>query len=98
MFWPREVVERDHEIQNPVSQERIRLLGEYLRLTGEIRVLDLACGKGGPAAILAAAFGCRVRGIESRPAFAEEARRLAWLGDLRRSQDQSAVPSRMGAA
>jgi hypothetical protein len=31
MFWPWEVAERDHEIQNPVNPEKIRLLGEYLR-------------------------------------------------------------------
>jgi hypothetical protein len=30
-FGPREVVERDHEIQDPASAEKIRLLGEYLR-------------------------------------------------------------------
>jgi hypothetical protein len=39
MAWPWEVIERDHEIQDPVSPEKIRLLGEYLRLTSESRVL-----------------------------------------------------------
>ncbi len=62
MAWPWEVVERDHEIQDPVSPEKIRLLGEYLRLTSESRVLDIACGKGGPALILAATYRCRVHG------------------------------------
>jgi SAM-dependent methyltransferase len=74
MAWPWEVVERDHEIQDPVSPEKIRLLGDYLRLTSQSRVLDIACGKGGPALILAATFGCRVDGVEIRPAFAEAAR------------------------
>jgi SAM-dependent methyltransferase len=74
MAWPWEVVERDHEIQDPTSPEKIRLLGEYLRLTSESRVLDIACGKGGPALILAAAYGCRVHGVEILPAFAEVAR------------------------
>jgi SAM-dependent methyltransferase len=74
MAWPWEVVERDHEIQDPTSPEKIRLLGEYLRLTSESHVLDIACGKGGPALILAATFGCRVHGVEIRPAFAEAAR------------------------
>ena len=64
-----------------LSAEKIRLLGEYLRLTGESRVLDIACGKGGPALILAASYGCRVHGVEIRPAFAEAARaRAAALG------------------
>jgi hypothetical protein len=40
MAWPWEVIERDHEIQDPVSPEKIRLLGEYLRLTSESRVLS----------------------------------------------------------
>jgi hypothetical protein len=57
-----------------VSPEKIRLLGDHLRLTNESRVLDSPAGR--PAAILAG-FGCRVCGIEIRPAFAEEARRRA---------------------
>jgi cyclopropane fatty-acyl-phospholipid synthase-like methyltransferase len=81
MAWSWEVVERDHEIQDPTSPEKIRLLGEYLRLTSESHVLDIACGKGGPALILAATatFGCRVHGP-------------ARLGDLRRPQALSRLP------
>lgn len=74
MFWPWEMIERDHEIQNPTSPEKIRLLGQYLRLDASSRVLDVACGKGGPARILAAAYQCRILGIEKRAAFADEAR------------------------
>jgi SAM-dependent methyltransferase len=80
--WPWEVVERDHEIQNPTSREKILLLGDYLRLTSESRVLDVACGKGGPATILAGAYGCRVFGIEVRPTFADEARKRAAAAGL----------------
>ena len=40
-------------------------------------MLDIACGKGGPARILARMYGCRIEGIEVRPAFAEEARARA---------------------
>lgn len=81
MAWPWEIAERDHEIQNAISPEKIRLLGEHLRLTAESRVLDIACGKGGPALILAATFGCRILGIEVREAFAGEARaRIAAAG------------------
>src|SRR5664279_215196 len=49
MPWYYAVAERDHEIQNPTSAEKIELLGTYLRLDPAVRVLDLACGKGGPA-------------------------------------------------
>ena len=75
MPWRWDVAERDHDIQNPMSAEKIRLVGEYLRLTPESRVLDLACGRAGPALVLAAAFGCRILGVERLPAFADEARR-----------------------
>ena len=74
MTWSWEVAERDHEIQDPTSAEKIRLLGEYLRLDASSRVLDLACGKAGPAIVLAEAFGCRIQGVELRPKFAEAAR------------------------
>ena len=81
MDWPWEVAERDHELQNPTSAEKILLLGDYLRLAAESRVLDVACGTGGPASILAAAYGCRITGVEIRPEFAAAAReRLAAAG------------------
>jgi SAM-dependent methyltransferase len=72
--WSWEVAERDHEIQDPTSAEKIRLLGEYLRLDGSSRVLDVACGKAGPAIVLAQAFGCRIHGVELRAQFADAAR------------------------
>ena len=81
MTWSWEVAERDHEIQDPTSAEKIRLLGEYLRLDGSSRVLDIACGKAAPAIVLAEAFGCRIHGVELRPQFAEAARaRIAERG------------------
>jgi SAM-dependent methyltransferase len=73
--WFHELAERDHELQNPTSADKVRLLGEYMRLGEGSRVLDLACGKGGPAIVLASAFGCRILGVERHPAFADEARR-----------------------
>lgn len=63
------VAEREHEIQNPTSQEKLLLLGERLRLGPGSRVLDVASGRGGPAIVLARAFGCRVEGIEIAPEF-----------------------------
>src|SRR5687768_7382077 len=74
MSWRWDVAERDHELQNPTSADKILLLGDYLRLSSESRVLDIACGKCGPARILAATYGCRILGIEKLPAFADEAR------------------------
>jgi SAM-dependent methyltransferase len=85
MPWYYAVAERDHEIQNPTSAEKIELLGRHLRLDPAVRVLDLACGKGGPAVLLASTFGCTVLGIERAPEFVEAARERvtsAGVGDL----------------
>ena len=74
MAWRWEIVERDHDIQNATSPAKIRLLGDYVRLDAGSRVLDMGCGKGGPAVVLAEAFGCRILGVELREVFADEAR------------------------
>ena len=74
MAWYYAVAERDHDIQNPTSPEKIRLMGEWLRLGPEKRVLDIACGKCGPALVLASAFGCRITGVERYPGFVATAR------------------------
>jgi len=84
MDWPYEIAERDYATQNPHSAEKILLLGSYLRLTEQSRVLDVACGKGGPAAILAAAYGCRITGVEIRPEFADVARERVVAAGLNR--------------
>jgi len=63
------VAERDHEIQNPTSEEKLLLLGERLRLGPESRLLDVASGRGGPALLLAGRFGCSIHGIEIAPEF-----------------------------
>jgi SAM-dependent methyltransferase len=63
------VAERDHEIQNPTSEAKLRLLGDRLGLGPGSRVLDVASGRGGPAILLARTFGCRIEGIEIAPEF-----------------------------
>jgi SAM-dependent methyltransferase len=80
MTWWYAVVNAKHEIQNPTSAEKIRLLGERLGLGPSSRVLDIASGKGGPARILAGEFGCRITCVEQAPEFASVARERA--GDL----------------
>jgi len=72
--WYYAIAEGDHELQNPMSREKIRLLGERLRLGVDSTVLDMACGKAGPATLLASEFGCRVVGVERSPEFASAAR------------------------
>ena len=85
MPWYHAVVEREHELQNPTSPEKIRLLGERLRLGPESHVLDVASGRGGPAVVLAQAFGCRITCVEQAEEFDAVARRRvreAGLEDL----------------
>jgi Methyltransferase domain len=74
MTWWYAVVEAEHEIQNPTSAEKIRLLGERLGLGTDSHVVDIASGKGGPALVLAKAFGCRITCVERSSEFVAAAR------------------------
>lgn len=81
MPWWYAVIESRHELQNPTSPEKIRLLGRYLELGPTSRVLDLAAGRGGPALILASSYGCRITCVEQATEFASAARaRIADAG------------------
>ena len=85
MPWFYAIAERDHDIQNPTSAEKIRLMGEWLRLGPESRVLDIACGRCGPALVLASSFGCKITGVEQSAEFVAAARERvaeAGLGEL----------------
>ena len=55
-------------------REEICLVGLYLRLGPQSSVLDIACGKAGPAVILAHECGCRIHGVEVSAVFAAAAR------------------------
>ena len=97
MPWYYAVAERDHAIQDPTSPEKIRELGSLLRLGPESRVLDVACGKAGPALVLAAEFGCRILGVERAEEFVAAGReRIAKAGLTDRIEivegDASAYP------
>jgi SAM-dependent methyltransferase len=83
LAW-HELVERDHDLQNPTSPEKIVLAGSYLRLGPETTVLDVACGKAGPALLLAREFGCRIHGIDISPVFVAEAHRRITAAGLER--------------
>jgi cyclopropane fatty-acyl-phospholipid synthase-like methyltransferase len=79
------VAERDHELQNPTSEEKLLLLGRRLRLGSGSRVLDIASGRGGPALLLAREFRCRIEGVEIAPEFhaaAVERAEAAGLAEL----------------
>ncbi|HLY86130.1 MAG TPA: class I SAM-dependent methyltransferase [Gaiellaceae bacterium] len=81
MTWWYAVVEAEHNIQNPISAKKIRLLGRRLGLGRRSRVVDVASGRGGPAILLAKAFGCRITCVERSPEFSAAAReRVAEAG------------------
>jgi len=80
--WYHAVAERDHDIQNPTSPGKIRTLGEWLRLGPESKVLDIACGRCGPALVLASTFGCRITGVEQATEFIAAARERITSADL----------------
>jgi SAM-dependent methyltransferase len=81
MTWWYAVVEAEHEIQNPTSEEKIRLLGRRLGLGPGSHVLDVASGRGGPALVLAREFGCRLTCVERASEFVAAAReRVAHAG------------------
>jgi len=81
MTWWHAVVEARHELMNPTSPEKIRLLGERLGLGPDSHVLDIASGMCGPAIILAGTFGCRLTCVERAPEFVVAAReRVAAAG------------------
>jgi hypothetical protein len=62
--WYFAVIEAEHELQNPTSPEKNRLLGTRLGLGPGSHVLDIGSGRGGPALVLAETFGCRTTCVE----------------------------------
>ena len=73
MAWWYAVVESRHELQNPTSAEKIRLLGRELGLGPSSRLLDVAGGRGGPASLLVR-DRLPVTLVELAPEFAQVAR------------------------
>jgi len=51
-------------------------LAELLKPKAEERILDIGCGLGGPARLIAYIYGCSVDGIDLTPEFCEAAARL----------------------
>jgi cyclopropane fatty-acyl-phospholipid synthase-like methyltransferase len=84
-------VESKHEIQNPTSADKIRLLGKRMNLGPNSRVLDMGSGRGGPAVLLASSFGCHVICVEQSEEFLAAARDRVSAADV---GDPAAFPVR----
>lgn len=72
-----EISEATHWVMNPISLERLELLGEICRIVPGITVLDLACGKGALLGLFAHRFGARGVGVDIHSPFLAEGRRRA---------------------
>jgi SAM-dependent methyltransferase len=100
MAWWFAVVEARHDLQNPTSADKIRMLGERLGLGPGSRVLDVGAGRGGPALLLATEFGCRIRCLERAPEFVAAARgrvEAAGLTELIEIVEADAASSDLGS-
>jgi SAM-dependent methyltransferase len=76
-----EIAEGNHRILNPLSEARLRLIGEIAGVVAGTRALDLACGKGELLCRWAAWFGSAGVGVDISPVFlAAAVTRAAELG------------------
>jgi len=82
VVWFHAVAESRHELQNPTSPEKIRLVGAAAALRPGSQVLDVASGRGGPALVLAQEFGAHFVCLEKAPEFAAAARERAEAAGL----------------
>ena len=71
-YWA--IAEADIEIQNPVTDRKLRLLDDYCDIRDGLRVLDIGSGKAWVMRQWADRFTISGTGLESNPAFLQFAR------------------------
>jgi SAM-dependent methyltransferase len=80
-LWLHELAEAEHRILNPLTDEKLMLIGELSRVGPGDRVLDLACGKAELLCRWAQRFGTGGTGVDVSEVFLSAARaRAAELG------------------
>ena len=72
-----EIAESRHRILNPLSAEKLRLLGEICSLDESMELLDLCCGKAEMLCTWAAAHGAVSVGVDISKVFLAAARQRA---------------------
>lgn len=76
-----EISETLHRILNPLSIEKVMLLGEIARVSAATRQLDLCCGKAEMIAAWSARWGHQATGVDISPIFLAAAKeRVQELG------------------
>ena len=74
-YWA--IAERDIEIQNPVTDRKLRLLDDYCDIRDGLRVLDVGCGKAWVMRQWAERFDIEGIGVDLNRRFLDVARRLS---------------------
>jgi hypothetical protein len=77
-----EIAENNHRIQNPLSEQKLMLLGEICRLKERMRLLDLACGKGEMLCRWANIHGIIGIGVDISDVFIAAAKQRAYALDV----------------
>lgn len=72
-YWA--IAERDIEIQNPITDRKLRLLDDYCDIRDGLSVLDAGCGKAWVMRGWADRFAIAGTGLETNPHFLDFARR-----------------------
>ena len=72
-YWA--IAEADVDIQNPVTDRKLRLLDDYCDIRDGLRVLDVGCGKAWVMRQWAERFTIDGTGLETNPKFIETAKR-----------------------
>ncbi|MGP8222700.1 MAG: SAM-dependent methyltransferase, partial [Acidimicrobiales bacterium] len=81
VFRYHEISESSHRILNPLSFDKVLLLGDICRIAKGTRLLDLACGKGEMLCIFARDLGACGVGIDIHaPHLADARARASELG------------------
>ena len=87
-YWA--IAERDIEIQNPVTDRKLRLLDDYCDIRDGLSVLDIGCGKAWVMRQWAETHDISGIGLEINPHFVRFAREAATRqGDRRTSSSSS---------
>ena len=72
-----EIAESNHRILNPLTEEKLMLIGEICHLTPGMLQLDLACGKGEMLCRWSDRYGIQGTGVDISKVFLEAARKRA---------------------
>ncbi len=72
-----EIAEQRHRILNPFTDAQLELLADICQIHGDMRQLDLCCGKGEMLSSWSAQSGLTGTGVDISPVFLQAARQRA---------------------